>query len=89
MKSKYSISLENIIKEFQLEQIYLPADAREIMVSSTEVDRPGLALAGFVELFDPLQRQFARQYNSLRAGIGKEIGRSRIHDVGLRAYMQR
>ena len=57
MKSKYSISLENIIKEFQLEQIYLPADAREIMVSSTEVDRPGLALAGFVELFDPLRLQ--------------------------------
>ncbi|MBO7310883.1 MAG: HPr(Ser) kinase/phosphatase [Clostridia bacterium] len=57
MKSKYSISLEAIIKEFQLEEIYLPTCAMGIKISSTEVDRPGLALAGFVELFDPLRIQ--------------------------------
>ena len=57
MKSKYSISLEFIIKEFQLEQIHMPRPASEVMVSSTEVDRPGLALAGFVEMFDPLRIQ--------------------------------
>lgn len=57
MKSKYSISLEYIIKEFRLEEIYLPASAEEIKISSTEVDRPGLALAGFVEMFDPLRIQ--------------------------------
>ncbi len=57
MKSKYSISLEFIIKEFQLEEIYLPEAASDIKISSTEVDRPGLALAGFLELFDPLRIQ--------------------------------
>ena len=57
MKSKYSISLEYIINEFQLEEVYLPGDASEIKISSTEVDRPGLALAGFLELFDPLRIQ--------------------------------
>ena len=57
MKSKYSISLEYIIKEFQLEEIYLPVPAADIKVSSTEVDRPGLAMAGFLELFDPLRIQ--------------------------------
>lgn len=57
MKSKYSISLEYIIKEFQLEEIYLPTSAENIKVSSTEVDRPGLAMAGFLELFDPLRIQ--------------------------------
>ncbi len=57
MKSKYSISLQSIINEFQLEEIYMPVSADEIKVSSTEVDRPGLALAGFVELFDPMRLQ--------------------------------
>ncbi len=57
MKSKYSISLESIIDEFSLEQIYLPRAASDIKVSTTEVDRPGLALTGFVELFDPRRIQ--------------------------------
>ena len=52
MKSKYSISLEHIIQEFTLEEIYLPCAATEINVCTTEVDRPGLALTGFLELFD-------------------------------------
>ena len=57
MKSKYSITLEALIKEFQLEALYMPESASEIKISSTEVDRPGLALAGFTELFDPMRLQ--------------------------------
>ena len=57
MKSKYSISLEYIIKEFGLGEIYIPCPTSEVKVSSTEVDRPGLALAGFLELFDPMRIQ--------------------------------
>ena len=57
VKSKYSISLQYVIDEFQLEAIYLPEPAENIKISSTEVDRPGLALAGFVEMFDPMRIQ--------------------------------
>ena len=57
MKSKYSISLESLVKEFQLEELYMPMSAADIKISSTEVDRPGLALAGFVEMFDPMRIQ--------------------------------
>ncbi len=57
MKSKYSISLEALIKEFQLKELYMPRAAADIKVSSTEVDRPGLPLAGFVEMFDPSRLQ--------------------------------
>jgi HPr kinase/phosphorylase len=57
MKSKYSISLESIMKEFNLTEIYLPNEASSIMISSTEVDRPGLALTGFLDLFDPQRIQ--------------------------------
>ena len=47
MECEYSISLDRIIKEFQLEVIHLPRPAEEIKISNTEVNRPGLALAGF------------------------------------------
>ncbi|MBQ4556909.1 MAG: HPr(Ser) kinase/phosphatase [Clostridia bacterium] len=49
---KYSISLEEIINEHSLETIYLPSAAAEIMISSPEINRPGLPLCGFFELFD-------------------------------------
>lgn len=49
---KYSISLEEIINEHSLEPIYLPTAASDIMISSPEINRPGLPLCGFFELFD-------------------------------------
>ena len=57
MKSKYTISLDKIIEEFHLEALYMPSDPREILVASTEIDRPGLALAGYTESFEPLRIQ--------------------------------
>ena len=54
---KYSISLEQIIKEFSLEAIYLPTAASEILISSPEINRPGLPLCGFLELFDSERMQ--------------------------------
>ena len=57
MKSKYSIPLSRLLNEFQMEEIYLPMDSSEIMISSPEVSRPGLALAGFMEIFDPFRIQ--------------------------------
>ena len=49
---KYSISLEEIINEHLLETVYMPSAASEIMISSPEINRPGLPLCGFFELFD-------------------------------------
>ena len=57
MESKYSIPLSSVIKEFQLKELFLPKDANEIMITSPEVSRPGLALAGFTELFDSFRIQ--------------------------------
>lgn len=54
---KYSISLEQIIKEFSLEAIYLPTAASDILISSPEINRPGLPLCGFLELFDSERMQ--------------------------------
>ena len=57
MKSQYTITLDKIINEFSLEQIYVPRATEEITISTMEVDRPGLALAGFLEIFNPQRIQ--------------------------------
>ena len=57
MKSQYTIPLKNLINEFHLEELYMPTDPEQIMVASTEVDRPGLAIAGYTESFEPLRIQ--------------------------------
>ena len=57
MDSKHSIPLRRLITELQLEEIYLPRAAEEIMISTPEVSRPGLALSGFLDVFEPLRIQ--------------------------------
>ena len=58
MASKYSVSLEKIINEFGFETIYLPCDASELSITSQEVSRPGLLLAGNDKYFDPARVQY-------------------------------
>lgn len=58
MPSKYSVSLERLIKEFDFECLYLPAAANELSVTSPDVNRPGLILAGRDDYFDPERAQF-------------------------------
>ena len=57
MQETYSISLEALIKEFSLSPVHLPEEAEKIMITNTEVNRPGLALAGFFEIFEPTRIQ--------------------------------
>ena len=57
MASNYSVNFSKIIKEFNLEKIWAPDDISNIKISTNEVNRPGLQLAGFYELFDPKRVQ--------------------------------
>ncbi|MBQ8341119.1 MAG: HPr(Ser) kinase/phosphatase [Clostridia bacterium] len=57
MKETYSISLADLIREFGLSACYLPDEAEHILISNTEVNRPGLALAGFFEFFEASRLQ--------------------------------
>lgn len=52
MPAKYIVSLKKLIKDFSLEELYLPMDASEITISTPEVNRPGLQLSGFFDYFD-------------------------------------
>ena len=68
MASNYSVKFTKIIKEFNLETIWAPDDISDIKISTNEVNRPGLQLAGFYELFDPLRVQIIgkTEYSYLR-----------------------
>lgn len=51
MDSEYNVKLSSIIEEFHLEALYIGSGDCEI--STSEVNRPGLPLAGFLELYQP------------------------------------
>ncbi len=51
------IPLSSLIKEFDFKEIYLPLPADEIFVCAPEVDRPGLALSGFFDIFEEARIQ--------------------------------
>ena len=57
MEEIYSIPLTELCKEFSLETIYAPQNFESIMITSPDISRPGLALAGFFEIFDPARIQ--------------------------------
>jgi hypothetical protein len=57
MKEIHSIPLSKIEKEFSLERVYVPEDYEQRLLTTPEVSRPGLALAGFFEMFEAARMQ--------------------------------
>ena len=53
MNQIYTIPLAKIVQDFRLEVLVKPDNFEEIQISSPEVNRPGLALAGFYQVFEP------------------------------------
>lgn len=52
MASNYSVSLSKVMKELSLDVISMPGDPDHIMISSMNVNRPGLELNGFFDYYD-------------------------------------
>ncbi len=52
MSTEYTIPLSQLEKEFSLERITVPQNYEEVLISTPEVWRPGLALTGFYDVFD-------------------------------------
>ena len=48
----YTVSLDKLIREFNLEKVYLPKLPQEILISTADVNRPGLQLVGYFDFFD-------------------------------------
>lgn len=52
MSSKYTVPLSKVIKEMSLDVISMPCNADDILISSMDVNRPGLELNGFYDYYD-------------------------------------
>lgn len=53
IQQEHSIQLSKIIKELALTEKYMPSDPDDILITSRDVNRPGIELNGFMEYFDP------------------------------------
>ena len=53
MKDNYKIALSAIVDEFHFEVVVKPEGYEDVMIQTPEVNRPGLALAGFFGVFEP------------------------------------
>ena len=79
MAQNFSVSLAMIIKELTLESIYMPSDPNDILVSSADLNRPGLQLNGFFELFDKNRIQIlGLTENSFLNTFSNEEQKSRV-----------
>ena len=78
-QTSYSITLDKLIKELQFEEVYLPVPASEIIISNKEVTRPGLALAGFLTVYEPSRIQvIGRAEMQYLFEIGKDVAEARL-----------
>ena len=50
--SEFSVSLAKLAEEANLTVAYTPCELEKVMVTATEVYRPGILLAGYYENFD-------------------------------------
>lgn len=53
MSTKFQVSLQSIIDKHNLEVLNDNIDAEKIMITDTELNRPGLQLANYFEFFEP------------------------------------
>ena len=49
---EYTVKLSKIVTDFNFEILNKPDDFDSILISTPEVSRPGLALAGYFTLFE-------------------------------------
>ena len=74
MENKFTVELKKIVEEFSLEKLYLPENAEEIVISNSDINRPGLQLGGFYELFDNTRIQIVgKSEQSYIKSFPKEI----------------
>ncbi len=81
MNSKYTVSLEKIVNEFSLRVLNAPTPLSEILISSNEINRPGLQMAGYYEFFDERRIQvIGKSEESFIERFTPEKAEQRIRD---------
>lgn len=81
MKVDFTIPFANIIKEFSLETLYTPQDPANILITTSDINRPGLLLAGYFEHFDDKRIQIMGITElSYLHNLGKQTAKERLFD---------
>ena len=79
---EFSVSLAKLVNDLGLEVVYTPCDVDKIRITSADVNRPGLLLAGYHEYFDPTRIQIcAKVEMSFLEALPENERRSRIHTL--------
>ncbi len=74
-----SVSLSEIIKEFQLEVLYI--GDHDVKVNTADVNRPGLPLTGFTELYQPHRVQIiGKEEHSYLSGLDEKTLRKNVEN---------
>ncbi len=82
MKTGYKLELSKIISEFSLEILNMPENEKELYVDSTEVNRPGLQMAGYFEFFDEKRIQIiGKSEESFLRRFTSEKAEQRLRDL--------
>ncbi len=81
MAKGFTVSLEDMIKETGLETVYMPVKPGEILISSSDVNRPGLQLGGYFDYFDSDRVQvLGKSEAGYLEDLDAEVRASRVDD---------
>ncbi|MBR5343748.1 MAG: HPr(Ser) kinase/phosphatase [Oscillospiraceae bacterium] len=68
MRSKYSVKLKTIVEEHHLQPLHTSKDYENALLTTADVNRPALQLAGFYNYFDPHRLQMIGHVESTYLG---------------------
>ena len=81
-KQTYTVPLSAIIKETTLETIHMPCDPENRLITSSDVNRPGLALSGFFDYFDSDRLQvLGKNEHSFLENLPHDLRASHIDEL--------
>lgn len=82
MPVEFKVLLTKVVKELSLEPLFLPDDYENIQISSMDINRPGLALTGYLDFFDKTRIIiFGKTEYSYLARFGSEQQRHVIENL--------
>ena len=78
MAIKFTVTLEKVIEELNLKVAFMPKAPSEILISSVDINRPGLQFAGFFDYFDNQRIQLVgkTEYSYLEQQSQEEVQKS-------------
>ena len=81
MEEIYSVKLSKVVKEFTLEELYLPEPGECIDITCSRVNRPGLQIVGFYDYYEQARLQIiGKVENMYLSKLDKKERISKLND---------